>query len=331
MRQKYIGYWSDNFTWFDSASKNGASETRPSIDIDPRGDNFSYRWTGYFTPTSTGTYYFKTRSDDASAVKIDGDVIVDNLGAHGPRDRKGSVSVVANTHYAITVYYGEKGGGASMRMWWKGGSQSSWTETFDSQFSATDGNCAALCVKAITRNNTVHLVPAKCDRREPRFLCGEEDRHCRMKEICAHMGPDRSAAPTGCLFESMDPFTLRNGVTGGDLVVVEMRTTGTDVKATNFVASVVVRQFETKKCFAKINNHTLAPDPSATRSTEQHNSLDAALTACVEAGKRCAGIEERVDDEGSRYMLKLQDSRAALASAPRAGNVQTNVYVNTFC
>jgi hypothetical protein len=54
---------------------------------------------------STGLYTFSLTSDDGSHLLIDGNLIVDNGGTHGPTTTPGSVSLTAGLHSFEVQYY----------------------------------------------------------------------------------------------------------------------------------------------------------------------------------------------------------------------------------
>ena len=141
------GYFADDLDWFKlNRSLDGLKRITTFADISnnvPSGsgfvykaDDFSYRWSGYFIPANTGLYYFKTTSDDSSSVYIgsNGQSLQDlmstldntngttstnrvtsNIGLHGIRTVTGSKSVTAGEVYPVTIYFGERGGGAVMQ------------------------------------------------------------------------------------------------------------------------------------------------------------------------------------------------------------------------
>ena len=128
-QQKYDGYYSDSVSFFDTATPNGSSTTVTSISIGDEGSSYSYKWSGTWTPHVSGTWEFKTQSDDAAHVYImssgqspgdSGTLIVDNGGTHGANIRTGSyVVATAGTVYTIHIYHGEATGGAQMDFWYK--------------------------------------------------------------------------------------------------------------------------------------------------------------------------------------------------------------------
>ncbi|MEL7065150.1 MAG: PA14 domain-containing protein, partial [Bacteroidota bacterium] len=79
--------------------------------VDP-GDSerFSIRYQGSILIQTADTYTFFTSSDDGSKLFIDGTEIVDNDGAHGVRERNGTVFLNAGFH-TITVLFFERTGG----------------------------------------------------------------------------------------------------------------------------------------------------------------------------------------------------------------------------
>ena len=99
-------------------------------------DSYSWRVSGYFNPSSTGTYFFATASDDYSLVyigdageslssfmsnlqdyssynhaNISSDLIVNNGGDHPVVTKYGSKSVTAGNAYPIVMYFDENSGG----------------------------------------------------------------------------------------------------------------------------------------------------------------------------------------------------------------------------
>ena len=117
---KYNGYYGDSFTFFNTASQfSGFPQTYTSIVLGDEGSNYSYRFTGNFTPNATGNWSFRTASDDASHFVITDSngtstTVVDNGGFHGIETVTGTYAATAGQVYSIDVYFGESSGGASM-------------------------------------------------------------------------------------------------------------------------------------------------------------------------------------------------------------------------
>ncbi|MCW1885485.1 FG-GAP-like repeat-containing protein [Luteolibacter flavescens] len=81
-------------------------------------DNVAALWTGFITVPETATYRFTTRSDDGSVLAIDGNVVVDNNGAHSVRNVSGTVQLTAGRH-ALWIGYYEAAVGAAMQVSWE--------------------------------------------------------------------------------------------------------------------------------------------------------------------------------------------------------------------
>ena len=117
---KYNGYYGDSFTFFNTASQfSGFPQTYTSIVLGDEGSNYSYRFTGNFTPNATGNWSFRTASDDASHFVITDSngtstTVVDNGGFHGIETVTGTYAATAGQVYSIDVYFGEATGGAGM-------------------------------------------------------------------------------------------------------------------------------------------------------------------------------------------------------------------------
>ena len=82
-------------------------------------DGFVMRFTGLIEIDTAGTYTFYTTSDDGSQLFIDGALVVDNDGHHGPLQQSGTVSLSPGFH-AIVVTYFQAGGGMTLDVQWSG-------------------------------------------------------------------------------------------------------------------------------------------------------------------------------------------------------------------
>jgi predicted esterase len=109
----------------------------PNTDLTQRGqnDNFAFLWEGYINIPVTGTYYFRTRSDDgsklwlgqlnesASPYSFSGTPTVNNDGAHGAQDRTSIAMQLQAGVYPIAIAYFDKTSGESMLVSWNTPSQ----------------------------------------------------------------------------------------------------------------------------------------------------------------------------------------------------------------
>jgi hypothetical protein len=97
-----------NFSW-DTATP----------DILPRGDDFSIRWEGYLIPSSTGSYVFRTYSDDGIRLWVNGTKILDAWNLHAPRyDDSSAITLNAGEAVPIVLEHFERGGRAFARLYW---------------------------------------------------------------------------------------------------------------------------------------------------------------------------------------------------------------------
>jgi len=81
-----------------------ASDSAPAI------NNFGYIYQGFINLTESGDYVFRTNSDDGTQLFIDGNLVVDNDGAHAPVLETGTVTLEAGFH-SIEIQYFEIAGG----------------------------------------------------------------------------------------------------------------------------------------------------------------------------------------------------------------------------
>ena len=120
--------------YFSPSAKNVAIETLakmspkaativPNIGIwVPKGqsrDKFALRFTGQLRVPQKGRYSFFTTSDDGSRLYINGKLVVNNDGLHGPITKRGAVRLNAGV-YKLVVTYFDNGGGDGLRVSWSG-------------------------------------------------------------------------------------------------------------------------------------------------------------------------------------------------------------------
>jgi len=84
-----------------------------------REDGYGFRFRGAIDVPASGRYTFYTTSDDGSMLYIDGALVVDNRGQHGPVEAEGEVTLTAGGH-ALEVTFFEHMGGDELSVRWKG-------------------------------------------------------------------------------------------------------------------------------------------------------------------------------------------------------------------
>ena len=78
---------------------------------------FSASWAGSLLAVRDGAYTFSTVSDDGSWVYVDGKLVVDNGGRHGPVEARGTTPLRRGVH-AILIQYVQEGGGVQLDLRW---------------------------------------------------------------------------------------------------------------------------------------------------------------------------------------------------------------------
>lgn len=123
--RRYSGYMNDNVNFFNSAVLSGTSFAYTNINSNwvEGGDSFSIEWLGYFRPNESGTWNFRTSSDDCSYLWIGtfaksgfttSNATVNNGGLHGTQTIAGSAVLSSGLYYPIRIQFGENTGGEVM-------------------------------------------------------------------------------------------------------------------------------------------------------------------------------------------------------------------------
>ena len=79
-------------------------------------NDFSARFTCFFSPVETGYYCIGACGDDGFRIKLDGNTIVDMWRDQGPTRSKNDVLLKAGQEYKIDVEYYQSGGGAQIKL-----------------------------------------------------------------------------------------------------------------------------------------------------------------------------------------------------------------------
>ncbi len=82
-------------------------------------DNFSVRWTGTITPTTTGDHTFRTASDDGVRLWVDGQLLIDNFEASAATLTSAPITLNADEAYDIRLEYVEFDGAARVNLQWE--------------------------------------------------------------------------------------------------------------------------------------------------------------------------------------------------------------------
>ncbi len=103
-----VRYESPWFNWGTAAPATGVP-----------ADNFSARWTGTLSPTATGAVTFRTNSDEAVRLWVNGSLVVDNLTPHAATvDTGPALTLFAGQRYDVRLDYEELGGSALLQLEW---------------------------------------------------------------------------------------------------------------------------------------------------------------------------------------------------------------------
>jgi len=120
LRCKYFeGHW-DRLPDFDRLSPVKEA-IAPGFDLSiwQRTADFGLHFSGYLRVPRDGVYTFYATSDDGSRLQIGPQVVVENDGLHGVRERSGAVALRAGWH-PITVTYFQGSGAASLDVQYSG-------------------------------------------------------------------------------------------------------------------------------------------------------------------------------------------------------------------
>ncbi|MEL7533768.1 MAG: PA14 domain-containing protein, partial [Bacteroidota bacterium] len=85
--------------------------------FEPLTHNFVMHLRGYIEVNKTTKYDFRLRSDDGSRLTIDGKVIIDHDGLHGPSPVDGEIELKAGKHEVFLEYFENSGGRALVWQW----------------------------------------------------------------------------------------------------------------------------------------------------------------------------------------------------------------------
>ena len=85
-------------------SKRDYTEGFPTPEMQSVVEDFAIRFRGELAIDTPGLYRFGLYSDDGAKLYIDGTLVVDNDGIHGPKGEKGIITLTAGTH-PVEIHY----------------------------------------------------------------------------------------------------------------------------------------------------------------------------------------------------------------------------------
>jgi hypothetical protein len=89
-----------------------------SIENSEQTENFGYVFDGYINVPKDGLYTFFLESNDGSVLFLNDDALIDNDGAHGNYEKKGSISLKTGLHKILLNYF-QQGGGRTLTLSWQ--------------------------------------------------------------------------------------------------------------------------------------------------------------------------------------------------------------------
>jgi hypothetical protein len=97
-----------DFDTLDAA--NAGVATHVDLSAAPSNENFGLRFRGFLDVPVDGVYGFHLSSDDGSRLLLGGDLLVDNDGIHGVRERSGYAALEAGLHEIDLIFFQGSGG-----------------------------------------------------------------------------------------------------------------------------------------------------------------------------------------------------------------------------
>ena len=115
-----------DFAALEPAEKGTVQSVTLDFPFRRRSNHYALRFHGQILAPKKGEYRFATRSDDGSAMFIDGEMVVDNDGTHGMQRSEGRRALEAGAHAFELVYFNAGGGGGLQVFWDAGGQPGQW-------------------------------------------------------------------------------------------------------------------------------------------------------------------------------------------------------------
>ncbi len=96
----------------------GFASNQAKVNGQQLGSNFALRFSGIIDVPADGEYRFWTKSDDASTLTVDGQVVVNNNGVHPPVEKTGKINLKKGKH-TFEVGFAQVGGGHELTVNWQ--------------------------------------------------------------------------------------------------------------------------------------------------------------------------------------------------------------------
>ena len=119
-----IGSYYDNPEWrgepvFTHIEQQASLETYEVVSdsFNFPSENISISWNGWIRIDQERVYRFSTLSDDGSSIIINGEIVVDNGGYHGPKQASGEIFLSTGMHQININYFNGAGGDGFSAFW----------------------------------------------------------------------------------------------------------------------------------------------------------------------------------------------------------------------
>ncbi len=118
LRYEYCEGVFENTTDMRKPARHGVVGTF-DIAARARNDRFGFRYSGFLKVPKRGVYQFALTSDDGSRLVLDSQVLIDNDGLHGAREKTGLAALAPGLHL-IEVDFFQRDGGLELKVHWSG-------------------------------------------------------------------------------------------------------------------------------------------------------------------------------------------------------------------
>lgn len=135
-----------------------------NVSIAPKtqNDNFAFLWEGYINIPVTGSYTFRTNSDDGSKLYIGNysygaNALVNNDGLHGSQDRDGTITLNAGV-YPIAITFFEQDSREYIYVYWTTPQNNSFVPIPDNAFTSATGSSVSPLTGIVSGFNSNEVI-----------------------------------------------------------------------------------------------------------------------------------------------------------------------------